>query len=112
MNNSRALRLLGVLASIELQKRYILNGTKDAYIVLEEVLEDAHQFIRKSDTGTSTPIANLKERLDQFELDDDQSNEDILLHNEDFASLRSSAYSVLNSLGADLAKYEQSFNDA
>ncbi len=48
MNTDTALGLLGPLASIAVQRRYIVGGTKDTYRTVGELLDDG-------DTSCATP---------------------------------------------------------
>ena len=81
-------RRLAPLGSPELQARYIENGTKDSYLLIEDILNDAYDCIRiardfpPDRTGLTereiAEIQRIEPLLDAIDLDDGRSNHAVL----------------------------------
>lgn len=49
---------LAHLASLDIQRRYIINATRDEYLVPEELLDDAHSVVRHIRTQPQSVCAS------------------------------------------------------
>ena len=61
MNTDTALGLLGPLASIAVQRRYIVGGTKDTYRTVGELLDDGEYFLHHPQLGATQSLASVQE---------------------------------------------------
>lgn len=106
MSPKRALSLLGYLASEPLQVRYIVAGTKDRYVLVDELLEDASRFLRDPLVPDAPSVAAFKDALSELMIGDGESNRALIEKNDSWAKLRRSARAVLAEIGADLRGFE------
>ena len=104
---------LGHLASLEIQKRYWIQGTKDEYLLPEEVLESALNWPRSSlenddldqakRDSLSKFIAIFNENIDKISIDDEgTSNERLILHDQYWSAIRAAAKECLKELGLQI----------
>lgn len=115
MNAKTALELLGPLASRSVQRRYVVRGTRDNYILPTELINDAHYFLRHPLLGTSMSLRSvqdfarvLEECAPKLALGDAPvTNEALVEENRYWARIRSAAKAVLKEIGADLEEWEQ-----
>jgi len=115
MNTATALRLLGPLASLAVQRQYIVEATDDHYILPSEILNNADYFIDHPQIGETAelPIVQelsriLNDSVQRIPLDDPVLTNEILIEqNPEWDRLRSAAKSVLLELGADVDEWER-----
>lgn len=96
---------LGYLASRKLQDRFALNGTRNNYIVLDQVVEDAYSFVRMPRSGVD--VTGLRSALESLDIDEAMSNDEIVNANESWARLRMEALRILDQAGVDLDAFEK-----
>jgi hypothetical protein len=108
---------LAHLASLDIQRRYILHATRDEYLLPEELLDDAHAVVRQIRTQplaisapAVTAILALQPLLDAVVL---PSGRDGLQHlvEDDTAwrAAREQAVRCLDILGFDLVAWEHTY---
>ncbi|MCH7717500.1 MAG: hypothetical protein IH876_15315 [Gemmatimonadetes bacterium] len=115
MNTDTALNLLGPLASQAVQRRYIVGGTKDSYLLAKEVLNDGDYFLRHPELGANQSLHSiqefaraLRECAREVPLDDvTVSNETLVERDPYWARIRNAAKVVLQEMGADLEAWER-----
>ena len=110
MTKTRTLSLLGALASVEMQRRYIVEATKANYLDTEQIVEDAFQFINDPQLDDTSALGSvkdmariLKEVSPKIAFDDFWfCTKTLVERNEEWDQLRRAARRVLMELGADL----------
>ncbi|MCZ6856453.1 MAG: hypothetical protein O7F70_00495 [Gemmatimonadetes bacterium] len=115
MNTDTALNLLGPLASQAVQRRYLVGGTQDSYLLAEEVLNDGDYFLRHPQLGATKSLPSvqefaraLQECARKVPLDDvTVSNETLVERDPYWARIRNAAQAVLQEMGADLGAWER-----
>jgi hypothetical protein len=115
MNTKTALRLLGRLASRPVQRRYIVRGTGDSYLLPTEILNDGYYFLRHRQLGTAESLSSvqefarvLAEWAPKGPLEDGTvSNETLVEQDPDWARIRDAAKAVLQVVGANLEEWER-----
>ncbi len=115
MNTDTALNLLGPLASQAVQRRYIVGGTKDSYLVAEEVLNDGDYFLHHPELGATQSLPSvqrfartLQECARKVPFDDATvSNETLVERDPYWARIRNAAKAVLQEMGADFEAWER-----
>lgn len=120
MNTQTALRLLGALASETVQRRYIVHGTKDAYLLPQEIVNDGAYFLRYPGLGETQLLPSVQEFARVFKecapkvpLNDATVSNEMLVELDPYwARIRSSAKTVLQEMGADLESWERGEIDA
>lgn len=121
----KLLSSLATIASVEYQKKYIINGTKDEYLLPEDIFEEAVGSLR---VVLGNEILNQKYSLEQkqkmqnlFELmkelgpkipfnDEKVSNEDLVLRNNHWVRIRSEVILLLHELGVESDSINQYLN--
>ena len=114
MHKETALGLLGPLASRLLQRRYILGGTKDEYLLAGEPLNDAHSFLEHPNLGEAGSLASVRKFASVLEghfvkvpIDDPAvSNEMLIEQDPHWSALREVAMAVLEEMGCDLGAWK------
>jgi hypothetical protein len=114
MTPGTALRLLGALASLKLQRRYIVHGTVDSYLVPSELVENGYYFLRQALLGKSKSLASVQQFRRVLEevgpnLPDNDptvSGRVLVEEHPDWGRLREAAKSVLEEMGAALGPWE------
>lgn len=114
MSPGTALRLLGALASLKVQRRYIVHGTVDSYLVPSELVEDGYYFLRHPLLGETESLASvqqfrrvLEEVGPNLQLNDPTVSNRLLVEEQpDWGRLREAAKSVLKEMGAALGPWE------
>ena len=115
MNTSTALRLLGPLASLVVQRRYIVEATGDSYLVPAELVNEGHYFLRHpllGETGSLPSVQKFGRVLEQvgprLPLDDSSVSNDALVEQDpDWIRVREAARAVLQEMGADIEEWER-----
>ena len=115
MHTNTALRLLGPLASLAVQRRYIARGTRDNYMLLTEVLDNGHYFLRHPHLGGAALLQSVKqfagvlnESASKVPLDDTAvGTRAIVEADRNWNRIRCAAQAVLREIGADLDKWER-----
>ena len=110
MTKTRALDLLAALASVEIQRRYIVEASKANYLDPEQIVNNAFQFINDpqlGDVGSLDSVGNLglilKEVSPKIAFDDFWfCTKTLVERNEEWDQMRSAARRVLMEIGADL----------
>jgi hypothetical protein len=108
---------LAHLASLNIQRRYIIDATRDEYLLPEELIDDAHAVVRQIRTKpealsapAATAILALQPLLDAVVF---PSGRDGLRHlvEDDTAwrAAREQAARCLDILGFDLVGWEESY---
>ena len=103
------LNLLGHIASKALQTKYLVNGTQQQYLVLDQLIEDAYYYVNHPITlkrGVDTSA--LKTALDNLELGEGETLESIVEHNASWNLLRCTALRHIEGLGISFAAWESS----
>src|ERR1043165_4251818 len=97
--NATLLRRLRLLASLELQRRYIVRGTRESYVVPSEILNDALSIsgdVRVRSPEPTSPSLDDRKAILTFlatleahfsKIPEDISNEDLVERNSDWAAL-------------------------
>jgi hypothetical protein len=109
---------LAPLASLEVQRRFIVHATKDEYLLIEELLEDALDIERliKSESDLSVSqleclkgfIHELKDRVDPImEAAAHETAENLIELSEDWNVIRLLANDCLRTLMFDLKSWER-----
>ena len=115
MNTDTALGLLGPLASIAVQRRYIVGGTKDTYRTVGELLDDGEYFLRHPELGATQSLASVQEYARVLQAcaqevpieDVTVSDERLVERDPHWARIRNAAKAVLQEMGADLETWER-----
>ena len=115
MNPKTALNLLGPMASLAVQRRYMVQVTGDSYILPTETLDNACYFLRHPNLGASASLESVQELarvLDECAsevplIDESVTNEALVEADEHWASIRDAARAVLRELGSDLEEWER-----
>jgi hypothetical protein len=115
MNTKTALKLLGPLASQAVQRRHIVRGTRDSYLLPTEALNDGDYFLRHPQLGTAKSLSSvqefarvLEESAPKLPLEDATvSNEALVEQDPYWARIRNAAKAVLQEIGADLEEWER-----
>lgn len=108
------------LASLEMQRRYIVHGSKLRYVVPEELLNDAfavlqHVLAAPERSGLSSSertklselLATLEAAVPTIPLDGSVSAASLIESDPSWIAVRAAAMSVLNALGFDLRDWER-----
>jgi len=116
---SRLLDEVAVLASERYQERYIVHGTKEQYVLPEEVLEaalgSAQNATQKPSTASlsASEVDAVREFTQAVEAcsidfqDLTSSNQQLIREDERWAAARTSARRLLTALNFDLEEWEQ-----
>lgn len=115
MNTTTALRLLGPLASLVYQRRYIVEGTVDGYIGPDDLINNGDNFINYPGIGETAKLPSvqefsriLTEAAQTIPFDDPMfTNWMLVEHNPEWDKLRSAARNVLLELGGDIGEWER-----
>ena len=104
-------KALAPLASLEAQNRYIVKGTKDAYLLPEDLLNTAintlfeQQAVAFDDTGA---LKELKEAIRACDIPEGMSNSELILCYEPWIKIRETSKKYLSEIGFDLQAWEKS----
>lgn len=118
---TQLIRRLRRLASITYQRKYIIGGTKDEYVLPDELLETTEDLVKLilskptsseyfSERELSCLVAMqaiLKHEGDKLPFDGSVSNEDLIENDTAWAAIRSTAQQCLRLFGLDLADWEK-----
>ena len=102
-------KVLAPLASLEAQNRYIVKGTKDNYLLLEDLLNAAintlfeQQAVKFDETGA---LKELKEAIRACDIPEGMSNSDIILGYKPWIKVRETSKKYLLEIGFDLRAWE------
>ncbi len=103
-------KALAPLASLEVQKRYIVNGTKDNYLLPEDLLNAAinvlfeQQALKFEETET---LGELKEAIRCCDIPDNLSGSDVVFGYKPWAKVREASQKYLLETGFDLQTWEK-----
>lgn len=115
MDTTTALRLLGPLASLALQRRFLVEGTSDRYILPEDLINSGDSFLNYPRMGKVAKLPSiqefsriLNEAVQTIPLDDPMlTNRMLVEQNTEWDKLRSAAKNVLEDLGAHIDEWER-----
>ena len=102
-------KTLAPLASLEVQKRYIVNGIKDNFILPEDLLNAAINLffeqhgVRIEETGA---LKELKEAVRACDIPEGMSHSDLILSYEPWIKVRETSKKYLLETGFDLRAWE------
>jgi hypothetical protein len=102
--------ILAPLASVKEQEKYIVHGTKDAYLLPEELLERAWNLLaERKDIAlpASKHLAPLRDAVDACDVPEEVSNEQLVRSYEPWLKVRALAQACLKEMGFDLEAYER-----
>ena len=116
MDTDVALRLLGPMASLAVQRRFVIGGTADSYGLASEFLDNAFAFVERT---RATPIGALASVVELDKVledvgphipvsDDGVSNEVLIEEHPGWARVRVAAGRVLREMGAGFDEWERS----
>ena len=103
-------KALAPLASLEVQKRYIVNGSKDNYLLHEDLLNTAintlfeQQVVTFDETGA---LKELKEAIRACDIPEGMSNSNIIFHHQPWIKIRELSKKILLEIGFDLRAWEK-----
>jgi len=103
-------KALAPLASLEVQKRYIVNGTKDKYLLPEDLLNSAINklFEQQAVTFNETEaLKELKEAIRACDIPEDISNSELILGYAPWIKVRETSKKYLSETGFDLQAWEE-----
>lgn len=114
------LSTLAPLASVEIQRRFVVHGTAERYLLLEDVINDAYHVLERIQRDPvcrdafsaeeQQMLRALFETLDReaenVPLDGSASNEEIVERNGAWRRIRDEATKTLEALGFDLAAWK------
>jgi hypothetical protein len=103
-------RALAPLASLEVQKRYIVDETRDEYLLPNELLNSAintlfEQKAVKFDETQS--LRELKEAIRACDIPEGMSNSELILRYEPWIKVRETSKKYLSEIGFDLQAWEE-----
>jgi|SRR5690242_1610306 PhoPQ-activated pathogenicity-related protein len=108
---------LGVLASRAAQERYMVNATRDEYLLIEEAVNDAlaigeQRLLQAMDHRTRDPVSRflvvLRAEMNNLDSLPRMPWPETALENRSVAVIRSAARACLAEIGFDLAEWERS----
>lgn len=116
---------LARLASIEYQKKYIVNATKEKYVMAEDVFEDAASALnlvinqdRYHKYFSAQQLTDLQEFYSLMKQigpkipwdDENMTAEEFVLREVNWARVRNESLLCLNKLGVDVGSLDQYLN--
>jgi hypothetical protein len=102
--------ILAPLASLKEQEKYIVHGTKDEYLLPEELLERAWNLLaERTDIAlpASENLAHLRAAVEVCDVPEEVSNEQLVRQYEPWLEVRARAKAYLEEIGFDLEAYER-----
>jgi len=108
---------LGVLASRAAQERYMVNATRDEYLLVEEAVEDAlgladPRLVQQMDerilASVSRFLLALRAEMDHFDNLPQMPWDKAVLEQHSLKAVRAAAHTCLSEIGFDLASWERS----
>ena len=103
-------KVLAPLASLKVQERYIVQGDGDNYLLPEELLERAINFLFEQQGVRYENIEllkRLKENIKTIHIPESLSNQDLVYKFQPWLEIRENARSVLEKTGFDLEEWEK-----
>ena len=103
-------KALAPLASLEVQNRYIVKGTKDNYLLPEDLLNTAintlfeQQAVTLHETGA---LKELKEAIRACDIPEGMSNSELITGYEPWIKVREASKKYLSEIGFDLQAWEK-----
>lgn len=101
---------LAPLASLKVQERYIVNGTKDEYLLPDELLNSAINvlFEQKAVVFEENETLNeLKKAIRACDIPEEISNAELVVNYEPWKRVRDLSKSYLLKIGFDLEAWEE-----
>ena len=103
-------KALAPLASLEVQTRYIVNGTKDNYLLPEDLLNSAINVLFQQKAvkyEESKTLQELREALRACEIPQGMSALDLVSGYAPWVKVRDNARKYLSEIGFDLQAWEK-----
>lgn len=103
-------KVLAPLASLEVQNRYIVKGTKDNYLLPEDLLNSVinvlfeQQALKFEETET---LGELKEAIRCCDIPDNLSGSDVVFRYKPWAKVRKASQKYLLETGFDFQTWEK-----
>src|SRR5688572_26214687 len=101
---NRIEKALAPLALLKVQQRYIVDGTKNEYLVPEELLESASAALE--DQSITSELSAVKAALAACDLPESISASQLVSEDAPWCALRSAAKTYLIATGFDLERWE------
>ena len=111
------LHSVAYLASEKMQEKYMVHATKDNYLLPEELLNDAFSAVERVKIGAEYSLSKpeLKAAVEFGKTLERESNlladdvpwDELVKHNEQWASIRKAAQDCLSKLDFDLEAWEK-----
>ena len=103
-------KALAPLASLEAQNRYIINGTKDSYLLPEDLLSSATNVLFEQKAvkfEESKTLQQLRDAIRACEIPQGISARDLVSGYAPWVKVRDSARTYLSEIGFDLQAWEK-----
>lgn len=103
-------KALAPLASLEAQNRYIINGTKENYLLPEDLLNSAINVLFEQKAvklEESKTLQELREAIRACEVPQGMSPRDLVSAYAPWVKVRDSARKYLSEIGFDLRAWEE-----
>ena len=103
-------KTLAPLASLKVQERYIVHGDKDNYLLPQDLLERAINFLfeQQGVKYESTDLMKkLKENIKRIEIPQSLSNHDLIYKYKPWIVIRENSRLILKKTGFNLEEWEE-----
>ena len=103
-------KVLAPLASLKVQERYIVHGDEDNYLLPEDLLERAINFLFEQQGvryESTDLLKRLKENIKIINIPESLSNQELVYKFQPWLEIRENARSVLEKTGFDLEEWEK-----
>jgi len=103
-------KVLAPLASLEVQNRYIINGTKDNYLLPEDLLNSAINVLLEQQAlkfEETEMLSELKEAIRCCNIPDNLLGSDVVFRYKPWAKVREVSQKYLLEIGFDLQTWEK-----
>jgi hypothetical protein len=107
---NRIQEALAPLASLAIQEKYIVNWTKDEYLLPEELLNIAINVLFEQKTikiPESKTLEEVKEAIRACDFPEGMSGHDIVSGHKPWIKVRATSERYLSEIGFDLKKWEE-----
>jgi hypothetical protein len=107
---NRIQETLAPLASLAIQEKYIVNGTKDDYLLPEELLNIAINVLfeqRGITIPKSKTLEDVKEAIRACDIPEGMSGHDIVFGHKPWIKVRATSKRYLSEIGFDLKAWEE-----
>ena len=103
-------KFLAPLASLKVQERYIVYGDKNNYLLPEDLLERAINFLfeQQGDKYENTDLMKkIKENIKRIEIPESLSNHDLVYKFKPWIVIRENSRLILEKTGFNLEEWEE-----